>query len=88
MNYPMVRVEWDDAATADDWDAVSGLANLTTEPCETVGFLLHRDSERVVVASSIGGEDGNSATVIPAGCVRKVTTLVEVEDAVDKGQRN
>jgi len=76
--YRLVRVEWQDAATVDEWGPVSEVSKTKPEVCQTVGWLLYQDGLCVVVAGTVGGEDANSVMVIPAGCVTGVKTLGEV----------
>ena len=44
--------------------------------CSSIGYLLHRDKERVVLAQSLDGlGKQNDSIVIPASCIKKLRRL-------------
>ena len=71
--YP-VEVEWEDSCSQGGWS--KDHAKYTPAECRSIGYLLHRDKEKVVLAQS---EDGlgkqNDSIVIPASCVKKLRRL-------------
>jgi hypothetical protein len=70
-------VRWTDACdAAPEWTASAKVAASRPVACQSVGFLLAEDDERVVLATSIS-EDGDAANgiVIPTSCVTEVRYL-------------
>ena len=76
-----VRVVWLDAANGQGWWSLDELA--TEQPAEivSVGFLVHADKERVVLTTSIGGDEGLGWVVIPAAWIKDVAVLAVGETA-------
>ena len=70
-------VRWVDACdAATEWSAVDRVAASRPVDCESVGFLLAQDDERVVLTTSLS-DDGDAAAgiVIPTSCVSEVLFL-------------
>jgi hypothetical protein len=54
--YPLLFVEWEDHAGSDGWTALDDAirSNDDSTLCQTVGWLIAENRERITVASSIG----------------------------------
>ena len=51
-------------------------ADIQCIPMESIGFILKRDKEHIVIAQTVGMNNQTSAIIaIPAGCVTKVRTI-------------
>lgn len=71
-----VEVEWLDILSDPTWTARETV--LAEEPtrCFTVGYLLHGDERKIVLAHRINSDDDESDyTIIPRGCVVAVRKL-------------
>jgi hypothetical protein len=78
MKYPLVRVEWDDAWGSVSWTPIEVLKE-TEKPASiiTVGWLLLKDKEKLVVATTIDEENETACLcmTIPRGCVKGMVRL-------------
>jgi len=84
MKPKIVEVEWSDARSVYECMSLP-LAIETVQPFEgrqTVGYLIVKDRERIVVAGTYDKKDQHDAeggadfTVIPRGWVKRITELV------------
>jgi len=69
----IVLVKWEDSASASGWTDEDDLA---PAECETVGYLLKKNKDRVVVVQStsdIAHYDNRFA--IPRGCIKSIKEL-------------
>ncbi len=78
--YPLVLVEWEDSATHCCWNPVDECREMTTAKCQTVGWIVHKNKERVVLTSSLNKEPDvhrncDHRTMIPRGCVKVIRRL-------------
>ena len=75
--YPLVLVEWQDAAIAERWAAIKDVLNEgTTMPCISVGWLMQENADRLIVAAQLdGGEECGLRVTIPRVCVKAITHL-------------
>jgi hypothetical protein len=86
MSFEQVRVEWIDARSV--YDAIP--IKLAAERCllvtrYTLGFLVHKDRQRLVIAGTLDPEssvdnyraeaEGCDFTIIPVGWVTKIVNL-------------
>jgi len=70
-------VRWIDACdAAPEWTPADQVAKSGAVNCESVGFLVDQDDDRLVLVTSLS-DDGDAASgiVIPTGCVLEVTYL-------------
>lgn len=89
MRLPIVEVEWVDAITRMESCAVSDVADFWASNLrhrKTVGYLVHQDKKRVVLASDFDEPEQDESqpsvctlTVLPTGWVAKVTVIREGE---------
>ncbi len=75
MKTPLVHVIWDDAFSTDAWTPILNL-DKRTEVCHSVGFLVAKTPELVVVAGTVS-EDGEACCVIhiPRRMVKSITKV-------------
>jgi len=80
--FPVVQVIWHDACTTYGWEAHDEV-DVNEELCTTIGFLVARGPETIVVASSIDLTNNNSRIKIPVGMVK---TINELQVAIKKAK--
>lgn len=75
MNFPLLEILWDDAATSHGWEQANDIKP-EVEIAVTVGFLVKETAEHVVIASTVG-EDGscNGRIQVPKKMIRKRRTI-------------
>lgn len=91
-SFPLVEVEWHDASHyADHTVGLEGAQQMTGALARTIGYLLKRNKNKVVLAmthfydielpsESITSEGGFRVIwVIPKGCIKKITYLKDGE---------
>jgi hypothetical protein len=65
-HYPLVLVHWLDAVSQDEWQPVrEALADKEPRLCHSIGWLLYRDSRKVVIGNTLG--DASSADDFDVG---------------------
>lgn len=71
----LVMVEWTDAGCDASWQTHGSL--LTPSKCMTVGWLMHEDTEFLLVAAtvSIASGDFNQSMSIPTGMVVSIKDI-------------
>ena len=72
----LIKVDWEDTLADVGWSD----DRLTTVKVASVGWLIHKDKDKVVLSSMIGTaglEDFNCRQAIPRGCIKKITILKE-----------
>lgn len=72
QKYPIVEVVWQDAECNPTWTSIEKIKEGKLPIIRTIGFLLHEDDEKLIVASTIGGDEVNATMMIPADWVTKV----------------
>lgn len=75
---PLVLVEWVDACshTNKGWNALDEVVDLGLQTVSSVGWLVHKDTDRLVVIASKDGDGNVSGDVtIPSSWVAKITYL-------------
>ena len=71
-----VEVTWEDATSLDPWTEMDEARDLETAKCTTIGYLIFKDNERVVIASNVSEDDeAFGITCIPRGCITKIKKL-------------
>jgi len=80
--FEIARVTWIDATHYRTENQIDWLKeNATTTEFSTVGYLLKRDNEKVVIAHKINDDDnGRDTSVIPIVLIKKMETLVVESD--------
>ena len=72
----IVLVDWVDSASVGGW---AGEEDLNVCECKTVGFLLRKTKDKVVVAQSISPRDAvevcDNRFAIPRGCIKSIREL-------------
>lgn len=82
-----VRVVWLDATNGQGWFDLAQLADEQPEEIISVGFLVHADKERVVLTTSISGDEGLGWVAIPAKWIKDVSVLTVAETAKEAKRR-
>jgi hypothetical protein len=75
--YRKVLVQWRDAVTAMGWeDHGAAIAGHEAEPCESVGYVIHRTKTNLVLAQTVSGDGQiNGRITIPIDWVNTIQTL-------------
>ena len=62
----IVYVEWNDAHSSDRWDPIDIAMDTMTDMmhCKTIGYLISRNKDCVVVANTIAWEGGPDQQVV------------------------
>ncbi len=69
----IVKVHWRDSFTCVGWaDEPCGTADI-----ESVGWLIHKNKQRVVLAGMVGSGEYNNQQAIPRGCIVSIKELAE-----------
>ncbi len=69
----IVKVCWRDAFAFIGWaDEPIDTANV-----ESVGWLIHKDKQKVVLAGMVGSDEYNNQQAIPRGCIISIKELAE-----------
>ena len=72
---PVVEIIWRDAECNPAWTKINELLEWEPPTVFTIGYLLHEDKEKCIVASTIGGGDANATIIIPADWVTKISLI-------------
>ena len=80
--FEIARVTWADATHYRTENALDWLKeNATTTEFSTIGYLLKKDNEKVIIAHEINDDDnGRDTSVIPIALIKKMETLVVESD--------
>ena len=78
FKYKPCMVEWSDANSLSGWHRENMEHDLA--PCVTMGFLINKNKERILLAMNLDTQDPKDYAVgmlmaIPSGWVEKVTVL-------------
>ena len=88
----LVMVHWIDAeCSSDGWQHKEDFDKWADEPLrsvQTVGWLMRDTDDRVVVMSSMGGDDMGEAHKIPKSWVIKIEKLTTVEEIDERDLSN
>jgi len=90
---PLVLIEWNDSRRPiPEWLRLADAGEWTSVVCSSVGWLLYRDQDVVVLAPNIGDLDDDEALQtsgvmqIAARAVTKITRLIEGESIFAWGE--
>jgi len=73
--YPLVLVEWLDASARAGWTDLADAKDCPLAPCMSVGFLIHKDKDRLVVVATVGTYAMGDRIAIPKPWVTKIEYL-------------
>jgi hypothetical protein len=84
----IVKVIWNDAmALMGGWqEAADYVSDGEHMLCATVGYLIHQDSERLILAMAHDFDNGhvNHCYVIPQVCIMKIITLSDSDEGEEE----
>ena len=72
----LVKIDWEDTFADVGWSN----DDLSPVRVASVGWLIRKEKDKVVISSMIGTaglEDFNCRQAIPRGCIKKITTIEE-----------
>ena len=80
FKYKRVKIYWQDIVSNPEWMTLNKAKDLVFSWCEDTGYLLFKDSRRVIIfASHSFDDDGEltvgNITVYPRGVVKKIEKL-------------
>ena len=75
----LVQIDWIDSTSSGRWEPDEDGGKHRLPRIRTVGYLLHRDKERMVLTQSVDSELKSNCDriVIPMGCIKKLRYLKE-----------
>lgn len=71
----VLLVKWLDTVVKSQWFKENEAKRAGGANCSTVGFYLNQTGTLLRLSSSIGEDKDRDVTVIPLGCIKKVTIL-------------
>ena len=74
----MVEIRWHDSCAAGGgWEHIDNLSTMTLSTCRSVGYLVLKDKQKIVLAQSYAKNDTELMNVIaiPRGCVESIREL-------------
>ena len=74
FKYPIVCIEWIDAATDHGWEEISD-SDFSPTIAVSVGFMIKEDDTTIVLASSYTGTASNNRLQIPKGMIKTMKVL-------------
>ncbi len=73
-----VLVRWvDSRQPTPQWEYVEQIADQSVVVCETIGFVINKDNQKIVIAQNIG-DNGNQVSgvmVIPVRSIEKIKVI-------------
>lgn len=77
MKRRIVEVEWVDSASTGGWGHPDAFIKSGLARCRTVGYVLERTKDHIVVVQNVGDDTGRvgESMAIPASCIRSVRRL-------------
>ncbi len=85
--YPLVCVQWLDAVALQGWCTLQDCQDVALDTVETVGYVVHRDSARIVVAGTVGKDNSfNNVIAIPRSWVVEMRYLGFGDEYVSETQ--
>ena len=76
MQYALVRVLWDDAASDSGWHTASTI-RLEPQLVTTTGYLIKETQKYILIAHTVSGDDVNGTMQIPKGMIVERKTLIQ-----------
>lgn len=73
--YSVVAVTWNDACSIDAWATKQEISTSIPSLTITVGHLVLSNKKKIIVASTVSGDDVGSTTIIPRGMIVKVSVI-------------
>ena len=67
--YEVVRVHWRDAANYPGWKSLADIEDIASDRCpliQTIGWLIYRNDEFLLVAQSVGEKSASEILKIPS----------------------
>ena len=75
MSYPIVEIIWRDAECDSAWKKIDEILEGDLPIVYTIGYLLHEDKEKYIVASTVGDDEATCVMVIPTDWVTKISLI-------------
>ncbi|KKL87533.1 hypothetical protein LCGC14_1933720 [marine sediment metagenome] len=75
MDYPIVEIIWRDAECDPEWKKIDKISKGNLPIVYTIGYLLHEDKEKYIVASTIGDDEATATMMIPVDWVTKISLI-------------
>lgn len=75
--YPLVRVEWTDAESSDEWMDVKSVTDSPTRKVVSAGWLIRKEPTYIILASDLGLNDTDTGRriTIPRAWIDKTIHL-------------
>jgi len=73
--YKIVKVDWVDCVTTQEWRDRQLLRGRGADDCVSCGILVKTQKGTMGLTHSIGGNDVNSTIIIPRKTIKKIETI-------------
>lgn len=82
----IVKIHWVDASSGNEWTDEGEVKKWgkKNHNCESVGFLIEKNKNNVIIGSMFGEGDYGTFQKIPKGCVKSVKRLYEEKRSTKK----
>ena len=70
-----VIVKWEDTSSVVGWHSMDTIKSQKCASCESIGYLIHKAKDRVVLSGMVGDNEYNSIQYIPRGCVKEIKKI-------------
>lgn len=81
--YPIVVVTWRDHMSEDEWRSLEGIgAHMEADPITSIGFLVHEDAKKLVLAMNIADDDTNNASLFMTILKGTVETVQQLDETL------
>ena len=74
----IVEISWHDSCAAGGgWEHIDNLSSMVLSTCRSVGYIVLKDKQKIILAQSYAKNDTELMNVIaiPRGCVESITEL-------------
>ena len=75
MKKNKVVIRWEDSCTRSGWYPEADMQPLPCSQCESVGYLIHKGKDKVILAGMISEGECNSFQYIPKGCIKEIRQI-------------
>jgi len=70
-----VLIKWEDTAATVGWYSREAVISRKCVFCESVGYLVHKDRDKVILSGMMADGEFNSLQYIPRGCIKEIKDI-------------
>ena len=75
ITHDVLKIVWLDAVAESGWEENATTKKLKLEECITVGFLIEKNKDSLIVASSVSKKENNARMCIPIKWIKSIKKL-------------